>query len=100
MPENRYVEVKLLLTGDRIYWIDPFSYAFNALLSNELHGQVIDCVGSNLVPSGPGYGSISNQACTGVRGAAPGAAFVLGDDYLDSVRYSHGDMWRNIGIVW
>ncbi|USW53289.1 Putative AAA+ ATPase domain, CDR ABC transporter, ABC-2 type transporter [Septoria linicola] len=83
-----------------IYWIDPIAYAFNALLSNEFHDKIIDCVGPNLVPSGPGYDSIANQACTGVRGAPPGAASLTGTQYLDSLKYSHSTMWRNIGIVW
>lgn len=38
-----------------IYWIDPLAYGFDALLSNEFHGKIIPCVGSNLVPTGPGY---------------------------------------------
>ncbi|WPA97531.1 uncharacterized protein RHO25_002141 [Cercospora beticola] len=83
-----------------LYWINPFSYAYNAMLSNEFHNKFIACVGPNLVPSGPGYDSTENQACTGIRGAEPGAAFVLGDQYLDSLKYSHSEMWRNIGIVW
>ncbi|KAF7184934.1 ABC multidrug transporter atrF [Pseudocercospora fuligena] len=83
-----------------IYWIDPLAYAYNALLSNEFDGKVIDCVGPNLVPSGVGYNSTANQACTGVRGALPGAASLAGTQYLDSLSYSHSNMWRNIGIVW
>ncbi|KAG4436662.1 hypothetical protein IFR05_007841 [Cadophora sp. M221] len=83
-----------------IYWINPLAYAYNALLSNEFNAKVLPCVGPNLVPNGPGYGSIENQACTGVRGALPGAASVTGTQYLDSLKYSHSHMWRNIGIVW
>ncbi|KAH6706458.1 atrB, ABC transporter [Leptodontidium sp. MPI-SDFR-AT-0119] len=82
-----------------IFWINPLAYAYNALLSNEFHGKVMACVGPNLVPNGPGYGSVENQACTGVRGAIPGATEVTGTQFLDSLNYSHSHLWRNIGIV-
>ncbi|KAG9514537.1 putative Brefeldin A resistance protein, partial [Aureobasidium melanogenum] len=83
-----------------IYWIDPLAYAFNALLSNEFYGKVIQCVGPNLVPSGPSYGSAANQACTGVRGAPIGATSVTGEQYLASMEYSRSHLWRNVGIIW
>ncbi|CEL10431.1 hypothetical protein ASPCAL13550 [Aspergillus calidoustus] len=83
-----------------IFWIDPLAYAYDALVSNELHNTTIPCVGPNLVPNGPGYGSTANQACTGVRGALPGATVVNGDQYLGSLTYSHSHVWRNVGIVW
>ncbi|KAH9203103.1 ABC-2 type transporter-domain-containing protein, partial [Leptodontidium sp. 2 PMI_412] len=83
-----------------IYWINPLSYAYNALLSNEFHDKLLSCVGPNLVPNGPGYGSSANQACTGVRGARLGATSLTGEEYLDSLKYSHSDLARNIGIVW
>ncbi|OJJ78039.1 hypothetical protein ASPBRDRAFT_191300 [Aspergillus brasiliensis CBS 101740] len=83
-----------------IFWIDPLAYAFDALLSNELYDKIIPCVGPNLVPNGPGYGSAAHQACTGVRGAVPGATSVTGQQYLESMSYNHSHVWRNIGIVW
>ncbi|KAF4552880.1 ABC-2 type transporter-like protein 4 [Elsinoe fawcettii] len=83
-----------------LFWIDPFAYAYDALLSNEFNGKVINCVGPNLVPSGPGYNPVAGQACTGVRGAVTGASSVTGEQYLDSLSYSHSNLWRNIGIVW
>ncbi|THW43914.1 putative Brefeldin A resistance protein [Aureobasidium pullulans] len=82
-----------------LYWIDPLAYAYNALLSNEFSGKIIPCVGPNLVPNGPGYGSMENQACTGVRGAPVGATSVTGDQYLATLSYSRSDLWRNVGIV-
>ncbi|KAK5991596.1 ABC multidrug transporter atrB [Cladobotryum mycophilum] len=82
-----------------IFWIDPLAYAFNALLSNEFHGKTIPCVGNNLIPNGPGYSDVAHQACSGVGGAIPGQTFVLGDNYLASLSYSHSHLWRNFGIV-
>ncbi|KAL2867650.1 putative ABC multidrug transporter [Aspergillus lucknowensis] len=83
-----------------IYWIDPLAYGFDALLSNEFHSKIIPCVGTNLVPSGPGYENATTQSCTGVGGAIPGRNFVTGDDYLASLSYSHSHVWRNFGILW
>ncbi|PSN71258.1 multidrug resistance protein CDR2 [Corynespora cassiicola Philippines] len=83
-----------------IYWINPMAYGYEAMLSNEFHGQVIPCVGPNIVPSGPGYGpDAGEQACTGVGGAPVGATSVTGDQYLDSLSFSHSHVWRNFGIL-
>ncbi|KAH6888187.1 ABC-2 type transporter-domain-containing protein [Thelonectria olida] len=83
-----------------IYWINPMSYAFDALLSNEFKGKIIPCVGNNLVPSGPSFSDTAHQACAGVGGARPGISFVTGDDYLASLSYSESHIWRNFGILW
>jgi ABC-type multidrug transport system ATPase subunit/ABC-type multidrug transport system permease subunit len=83
-----------------IYWINPMAYGFEAIMGNEFHGQEIPCVGPNIVPSGPGYGTgEGQQACTGVNGARVGATSVNGDDYLASMSFSHGHIWRNFGIL-
>lgn len=84
----------------RIYWIDPLAYGFSAILANEFKGQIIPCVATNLVPNGPGYTDSTHQACTGVGGALPGATSVTGEQYLSSLSYSSGDIWRNFGIIW
>ena len=51
-----------------LYYTNPFAYAFQAALSNEFHGQHIDCVGGNLIPSGPGYEHVgsAHKSCAGV----------------------------------
>ncbi|KAH7002660.1 ABC multidrug transporter [Ilyonectria destructans] len=82
-----------------LYWLNPLAYGFEALLGNELHLKVINCAGSNLVPNGEGYTSVEHQACAGVGGAKPGAAFLSGDDYLASLSYQHSHVWRNFGIL-
>jgi ABC-type multidrug transport system ATPase subunit len=83
-----------------IYWINPLAYAFDAMLSNELGGQVFPCANNQLVPNGPGYGDQAFQACTGVRGAAIGATSVTGEQYLAGLEYSVSHIWRNFGILW
>jgi ABC-type multidrug transport system ATPase subunit len=81
-------------------WINPLAYGYEAILSNEFHGQLIPCVNNNLVPNGPGYNISEFQACTGIRGAPVGASVVTGDQYLQGLSYSHAHVWRNFGIVW
>ncbi|KAL1860169.1 hypothetical protein Plec18170_002118 [Paecilomyces lecythidis] len=83
-----------------LYWINPLSYAFEALLSNEFYGQIIPCVGDNLIPNGPGYANSAYQSCAGVRGSLPGEVFLTGDNFLKTLSYSHGHIWRNFGILW
>ncbi|KAF2774532.1 ABC transporter [Teratosphaeria nubilosa] len=83
-----------------IYWIDPLSYGFESLLSNEFHGQTIPCVDNNLVPNGGSYSDSRYQACTGVVGAPVGATTVTGDEYLAGLDYSNSHKWRDFGIVW
>ncbi|KAJ6115454.1 hypothetical protein N7486_001232 [Penicillium sp. IBT 16267x] len=84
-----------------LYWIDPLSYAFSALLANEFHGKIIQCVGPNLVPNGPAYMNLQRfQSCAGVGGAIQGQTYVDGDNYLASLSYSHANVWRNFGIIW
>ncbi|KFA71533.1 hypothetical protein S40288_06824 [Stachybotrys chartarum IBT 40288] len=83
-----------------IFWVNPMAYGFDALLSNEFHGQDISCAGPYLIPSGPGYTEQQGwQACAGVRGAPPGAASLTGDQYLASMSFSYSHIWRNLGII-
>lgn len=83
-----------------IFWINPLAYGYEAVLSNEFHGQLIPCVNNNLVPNGPGYNNSEFQACAGIRGAPMGASVITGDQYLQGLSYSHAHVWRNFAIVW
>ncbi|CAG7560608.1 unnamed protein product [Fusarium equiseti] len=83
-----------------IFWLNPMAYAFDALLSNEFHGQTIPCVGPYLVPNGPGYmDGQGGQACAGVGGALPGATSVTGEQYLNHMSFGRSHIWRNFGII-
>ncbi|KAK2768713.1 hypothetical protein FQN54_000569 [Arachnomyces sp. PD_36] len=83
-----------------IYWINPLAYGFHSILANEFHGEIIPCVATNLVPSGPGYSDAAYQSCAGVGGAVQGEISLTGDQYLDSLEYSYSHVWRNFGIIW
>lgn len=83
-----------------IYWINPLSYGFESLLSNEFQGKEIQCAKSSLIPNGVGYTDRAYQACAGVPGAVQGATSLTGEQYLAALSYSHSHLWRNVGIIW
>lgn len=67
------------------YWmmyINPLSYAFEALMANEFHNRDFSC-DTDMVPRGPGYENVpaSSQICSSV-GARAGQSFVNGDLYI------------------
>ncbi|KAI8968505.1 ABC-2 type transporter-domain-containing protein [Mycotypha africana] len=65
-----------------IYYMNPFTYCFKALISNELRGQKYSCEGpGNSVPFGPGYDDWNHKVCT-MAGGKHGENFILGDNYL------------------
>ena len=77
-------------------WINPISYAFEALLVNEVHGREFPCAFTSLVPS---YGTNNNFQCA-VPGAISGERNVLGDSWLEvSFGYSYSHIWRNLGFI-
>ncbi|KAJ4150562.1 hypothetical protein LMH87_011307 [Akanthomyces muscarius] len=84
-----------------ITWIDPLSYAFEALIVNEFHGRDFPC--DNFIPqaSAVGYENVGgvHRVCNSI-GALQGAEFVNGDRYSEQVfSYSFSHRWRNFGIV-
>ena len=98
-----YVIPKPLLLSQKIwfgwiYYVNPVSYAFEAVLVNELSGRHMQCAPQSLVPQGskvqPGY-----QGCA-LSGASIDSTTVSGDAYLQaSFNYSYDNLWRNFGIL-
>ncbi|KAF2871313.1 ABC-2 type transporter-domain-containing protein [Massariosphaeria phaeospora] len=83
-----------------VYWINPLSYGFDSIMSNEFGGLTIPCAFNNLIPNYlPQYQDTAFQACAGISGARLGATEVTGDDYLASLSYSTSHIWRNVGIL-
>lgn len=83
-----------------IYWINPLTYGFEALLANEFKDQMIPCANNHLIPNYlPEYQNSAFQACAGIGGARPGATVVSGEEYLASLSYSSSHIWRNVGIL-
>ncbi|KAL6890684.1 ABC-2 type transporter domain-containing protein [Trichoderma evansii] len=84
-----------------IGYIDPLSYAFEALVVNEFHNREFECV--DFIPSKnfAEYANVSsaNQVCSSV-GSVSGQLYVSGDAYVESAfNYQWGHRWRNFGIV-
>ncbi|KAK3372608.1 ABC-2 type transporter-domain-containing protein [Podospora didyma] len=98
-----YVISKPLLLSQKIwfgwlYWVNPVSYAFEAIVTNEFHDRVMECAPSQLVPQGPGI-TFQNQGCA-IPGAQRGRSTVLGDDYVSAAfGYTRANLWRNFGVV-
>ncbi|KAL6410855.1 atpase [Ilyonectria robusta] len=98
-----YVIPKTQLLKDYIwfgwlYWVNPLSYSFEAVLSSELYDQELPCSPEQLVPQGPGV-QAAYQGCA-VSGAGVNAHSVSGSDYLRTAyNYSRSNLWRNFGVV-
>ncbi|KAI1658879.1 ABC-2 type transporter-domain-containing protein [Daldinia decipiens] len=81
-----------------LYWINPLSYSFEAVLTNELSDQLMDCAPEQLVPRGPNI-LPEYQGCA-LTGSKPNSRVVAGSDYLQTaLGYSRSNLWRNFGVV-
>ena len=81
-----------------LFWINPVSYAYEAVLTNEFYGRTMDCAPSQLVPAGPGLNP-EYQACA-LTGSQPGSTTVMGEQYYSTTfTYSRSNLWRNFGVV-
>lgn len=98
-----YVIVKPQLTSQYIwfgwlYYINPISYSFEAVLSNEFSNRIMDCAPAQLVPQGSGVVS-GYQGCA-ISGASPNSQVVSGADYIGTTyTYMRSHLWRNFGVV-
>ncbi|KAF2108995.1 ABC drug exporter AtrF [Lophiotrema nucula] len=81
-----------------LYWVNPISYAFEAVVSNEFANRVMACAPDQLVPQGPGVDP-AYQGCA-LTGAQINAQSVPGASYLQTTyAYSRSNLWRNWGVV-
>lgn len=99
-----YVIPKPQLVSDYIwfgwlYYINPLSYSFEAVISDEFYNKNIPCAPEQTVPSGPGYTNPEFQGCAST-GAEVGSLSVSGSRYLqESFDYTRSHLWRNFGVV-
>ena len=81
-----------------IYYINPLGYSFEAVLSNEFTGRVMECAPEQLVPQGPGIDP-QYQGCA-LAGAQVNSKTIPGADYLQTqYSYTWQHLWRNFGVV-
>ncbi|KAF2790706.1 ABC transporter-like protein [Melanomma pulvis-pyrius CBS 109.77] len=98
-----YVIPKTQLLGKYIwfgwlYHVNPVSYAFEAVMTNEFSDRIMECSPSQLVPQGPGIDP-AYQGCA-LTGAEPNSRSVSGSAYLQTTfSYSRSNLWRNFGVV-
>lgn len=98
-----YVISKPVLLSQKIWFgwlhhLNPLAYAFEAALTNEFSGRMMECAPNQLVPQGPGINP-ENQGCA-LPGAVPGSTTVSGAAYLDSAfNYTRSHLWRNFGVL-
>ncbi|GAA5828180.1 hypothetical protein JCM11251_002621 [Rhodosporidiobolus azoricus] len=83
------------------YVVDPISYSYEAVLSNEFHSLSLTCSPSHIIPTGPSYATVPDEYKTcALPGSAPGALDVSGDSYLALTYDFHYErIWRNLGIL-
>ena len=82
-----YAIPKPTLIGQKIwfgwlYYINPVSYAFEGVVSNEFYHRVMPCGPQQLVPQGPGV-LPQYQGCA-LTGATAGSTSVTGEQYLST----------------
>lgn len=98
-----YVIPKPQLLGNVIwfgwlYYINPLSYSFEAVLTNEFSNRYIPCSPSQLVPQGPGIDP-ANQGCS-LTGSPVNSHGVSGATYVGTAfNYTRSDLWRNLGVL-
>lgn len=81
-----------------MYYINPISYAYEGVISNEFADRTMECSPSQLVPQGPNVDT-NFQGCA-LTGAQPNAHTVSGSAYLAaSYNYSRSNLWRNWAVV-
>ncbi len=81
-----------------VYYLNPISYAFEAVLSNEFADRIMSCAPQNLVPQGPGV-LPQYQGCA-ITGATLSSTSVPGSAYIGTAfAYTRSHLWRNFGVV-
>ena len=98
-----YVIAKPQLLNEKIwfgwlYYVNPVTYAFEGVLTNEFYGRVMPCSPDQLVPQGPGI-EPQYQGCA-ISGAQAGNPSVTGEQYLSTTyQYTRSNLWRNFGVI-
>lgn len=81
-----------------LIWVNPISYAYEAVLTNEFYARSMECAPNQLVPAGPGLDP-RYQSCA-LPGSQPGSTAVTGEQYYSTAfTYSRSNLWRNLGVV-
>lgn len=81
-----------------LFYVNPISYSYEAVLTNEFSNRVMQCAPSELVPQGPGVDP-KYQGCA-LTGSSIGETSVPGSQYLKAnFEFTRSHLWRNFGVV-
>lgn len=98
-----YAIPKMTLLHDSIwfgwlFYVNPISYSYEAVLANEFSNRQMACDPSMLVPQGPGVVA-GHQSCA-LTGSQIDQTEVSGAAYLEaSYGFTRHHLWRNFGVV-
>jgi ABC-type multidrug transport system ATPase subunit len=82
-----------------IAYLNPATYAFEAIMARELGGRALACVEPQYIPFGDGYADDDFRSCT-VAGTQAGSSTISGDDYMATQYLAYrAHVWRNVGII-
>ncbi|KAJ1942183.1 ATP-binding cassette transporter snq2, partial [Linderina macrospora] len=96
-----------------LYWLSPYTYAIEGIVTNDLHGSPVRCRNSELYTFEPPTGATCNEYA-GAWVSATGVGYLnnpnatdscqycpyrVGDDYYAPLEWSFSHRWRNIGIM-
>jgi ATP-binding cassette, subfamily G (WHITE), member 2, SNQ2 len=81
-----------------IFYLNPGSYAFEALMANEFVGLQLQCIEPDYIPYGNGYSDSRYRGCSVLgsneEGIIDGAAYIR-----QQYSYSVHHIWRSFGIL-
>lgn len=79
-----------------ITWLDPATYALEAVVASEMGNLRMNCVEPQWVPFGGSYSSSDPRGCT----VGAGSGYIDGEDLLNTKYYLYSaHIWRNVGII-
>ncbi|KAJ1940772.1 ATP-binding cassette transporter snq2 [Linderina pennispora] len=96
-----------------LYWLSPYTYAIEGIITNDLHGSAVRCRKSELYSFEPPTGKTCNEYA-GSWVTASGVGYInnpnatsscqycpyrVGDDYYAPLQWSFTHRWRNVGIM-
>ncbi|RKO92797.1 brefeldin A resistance protein, partial [Blyttiomyces helicus] len=95
-----------------LYWIDPYHYFIEGLITNDLHGQAIVCDDRSLVAILPPNNTTCLAYMQSYLNVAPGqllnptatttcqyCPMQFGDDYYATLSWSFDNRWRNFALI-
>lgn len=81
-----------------LFYVNPISYSYESVLTNEFSNRVMECNPSQLIPQGPGV-EPAYQGCS-LTGSQLGQPSVDGSRYLEaSFQFTRHHLWRNFGVI-